>query len=157
MALNKKLLKYWHQYWHLSLLLLIIFSITALYLSFHLSLYKTVPVQAGVCNFTTDLANTANKQYQGLSNRKQLNANQGMLFVFKNTEDKTFVMHNMNFPLDIIFISDHKIVNLYHNLKPEGANPKNTYHSGAPVDAVLEIKAGQSINCQLGVGTKVFW
>jgi uncharacterized membrane protein (UPF0127 family) len=157
MVLNRKLLKYWHQYWHLSLLLLITFVIAALYLSFNLSFSRSVSVQAGSCNFITDLADTTNKQYQGLSDRKQLAAYEGMLFIFNEVKDKTFVMRNMNFPLDIIFIRDHKIINLYHNLKPEGSEPEFTYHSGAPVDAVLEITAGQSRHCHLGVGTEVSW
>ena len=157
MALNKKFLKYWHQYWHLSLLLLITFTITTLYLSFNLSFYKSVSVRAGLCDFSTDLANTPSKQYKGLSDRKALRSDEGMLFIFNEIKDKSFVMRNMNFPLDIIFIRNHKIINLYHDLRPEGSQPQNTYHSGEPVDAVLEISAGQSRSCHLGVGTEVIW
>ncbi|MDD2680838.1 MAG: DUF192 domain-containing protein [Patescibacteria group bacterium] len=157
MILNKKFLKYWHQYWHLGLLIIITSIIALAYVSWHLNAYKSVSIQAGTCSFIVDLADTPDKQYQGLSDRQELEFNQGMLFVFNEVKDKTFVMRNMNFPIDIIFIRNHKIINLYHDLVPEGGQPRSTYHSGAPVDAVLEIPAGQSRRCNIGVGTEVIW
>ncbi|MBN2884771.1 DUF192 domain-containing protein [Patescibacteria group bacterium] len=155
MAYYKKYLKYWRQYWHLVLLLLIISFISVFYLS--LNHYQSLNVKAGICIFQADIADTHSKQYQGLSDRKQMADNEGTLFLFLETSDKTFVMRRMNFPLDIIFIRNHKIINLYHDLLPEGDYPQSTYHSGSPADAVLEISAGASRDCQLGVGTEIYW
>jgi uncharacterized membrane protein (UPF0127 family) len=89
-----------------------------------------------------EIANTPKLQYQGLSGRKNLCADCGMFFVFKERSEKTFVMRDMNFPLDIIFIDGVQIVKIYKNLKPEGESLKNFYPSGQPVDYVLEVSGG---------------
>jgi len=65
-----------------------------------------------------------------------------MLFVFKDKRERTFVMRNMNFPLDIIWIKDDKIIKIDKNLPPEGAKPKKLYNSDKPVNYVLEVNAG---------------
>jgi uncharacterized membrane protein (UPF0127 family) len=114
-------------------------------------------LQAGACIFQVEKVQSAYGQYRGLSGRNKIAADEGMLFLFADTSDRTFVMRKMNFPLDIVFIRDHRIINLYHDLPPEDAHPSSSYHSGAPVDAVLEINAGRSQACRLGVGTLVSW
>jgi len=87
--------------------------------------------------------------YRGLSNRKELCEKCGMLFVFPDLSERTFVMRNMNFPLDIIFLAEGRIVKIHANLPPEGSNVKNLYSSNAPADQVLEINAG--LAAQLGL------
>lgn len=89
-----------------------------------------------------EIADTAEKHYQGLSNRKNLCDNCGMLFIFPDKKERTFVMRDMNFPLDIIWIDDDKIVKIDKNLLPEGSNPKMLYSSGQPVNYVLEMNSG---------------
>ncbi len=81
------------------------------------------------------------RQYLGLSNRESLCASCGMLFVFPFPEEQDFVMRNMNFPLDIIFVADNKIINIEENLMPEGAKPAQVYRSAGPADMVLEVPA----------------
>jgi PBP1b-binding outer membrane lipoprotein LpoB len=44
-----------------------------------------------------EIADTPELQYQGLSFKKSLCADCGMLFIFKERSEKTFVMRNMNF------------------------------------------------------------
>lgn len=114
-------------------------------------------VSVGDCEFEVELALSGLEQYQGLSNHEDLKNNEGMLFIFEEVGDRTFVMRDMNFPLDIIFIRDFKVVNLYHNLVPEGSEPTRSYHSGAPVDAVLEINGGLSRVCKIAVNSEVNW
>ncbi len=114
-------------------------------------------VQAGNCVFKTETAVSAFQQYQGLSDRKKIAPGQGMLFLFKDAADRVFVMRRMHFPLDIIFIRNHRVINLYHNLPPEGKKPTISYHSGGSADAVLEIPAGQAYACRLGVGSEISW
>jgi len=119
--------------------------------------YERRSLTAGDCKFLVELALEPAQQYRGLSERESLAKNRGMLFIFAPPSDETFVMRKMNFPLDIIFIKDHRVVNLYHNLPPEGKDPENSYHSGVPIDAVLEINAGLSRDCRLGVGSEITW
>lgn len=114
-------------------------------------------VKAGNCLFKVEIVSHPREQYLGLSNRDKLALDQGMLFLFPTAADRSFVMRNMRFPLDIIFIRNNRIINLYHNLPPEGAVTANTYHSGSETDAVLEINAGRSNACHLGVGSEIVW
>lgn len=89
-----------------------------------------------------ELAQSPQEHYQGLSNRETLDPNRGMLFVFKELGHKSFVMREMNFPLDIIFISNDTITDVFSDLAPEGSQPENIYQSSQPVNLVLEVRAG---------------
>ncbi len=102
-----------------------------------------------------EIAGTAETHYRGLSNRKNLCENCGMLFVFPDKKERTFVMRNMNFPLDIIWIDDDKIVKIDKNLPPEGKNPANNYNSGAPVNYVLEVNGGFADKNNIKTGNKI--
>jgi uncharacterized protein len=79
---------------------------------------------------------------QGLSDRKTLDPEAGMLFVFPDKQIRNFWMKNMHFPLDIIWIDDDRVVNISANLPPEGETPAATYDSVIPVNYVLEVNAG---------------
>jgi uncharacterized membrane protein (UPF0127 family) len=103
-----------------------------------------------------ETATTDSVRYQGLSNRESLCKNCGMLFVWPDKTIRTFVMRNMRFPLDIIFIADDKIVKIDSNLAPEGPNPKEIYESSVPVNYVLEINGGLSDLYGIEVGDEAF-
>mgnify|MGYP001806182555 FL=1 len=151
----KKIKKYWQQYRlfvGLFFLLLLVISLALIFYS-----QPRFRVQANDCIFLVDRASSPKQQYQGLSGKKALATNQGMLFIFEEAADRSFVMRKMNFPLDIIFIKDHRVINLYHNLAPEGETPRQSYNSGNPADAVLEINAGRARACRLGVGSEISW
>lgn len=152
----KKISSYFYKY---RVAVLIICAAGLVLVTVFLLLTKTDwrTLQAGTCTFEVEAVSSAAKQYQGLSGRKSLATNRGMLFLYEQPQDLGFVMRNMNFPLDIIFIRDHRIINLYRDLAPEGATPTISYHSGALADTVLEIPAGRSQECGLGVNSEIFW
>jgi hypothetical protein len=102
-----------------------------------------------------EIADTMEKQTQGLSGRPDLAFNEGMLFVFPEKQIRHFWMKNMNFSLDIIWLDEEKIINISHKLPPEGENPAKTYSSVLPVNRVLEINAGLADRCQIKVGDTV--
>ena len=87
------------------------------------------------------VADTPDIQEQGLSGKKELKADEGMLFIFSNPGTYGFWMKDMLFPIDIIwFDSNRKIVDEWQSARPE-SYPK--IH--APRDAsqyVLEVQAG---------------
>lgn len=89
-----------------------------------------------------DLAKTSLEQYTGLSGRGNLCPDCGMLFIFGDKEEKTFVMRNMMFPLDIIWINDEEIVKIDKNLQPEKFLNLTEYKNEEPVNYVLEVNAG---------------
>lgn len=89
-----------------------------------------------------EVVSTAENQAKGLSGRKSLDENSGMLFDFGDYQARTFWMKDMNFPLDIIWISGGKIVGVDKNAAPEGEFPQTRYYSPGPVNQVLEMNAG---------------
>ena len=121
------------------------------------NLEKNKTVKINGHEITVEIADTPESQFQGLSGRKILCADCGMLFVFSDKKERTFVMRNMNFPLDIIFIDGVQIVKIDKNLPPEGAVPKNFYSSGVQVDFVLEVNGGLAGKNDIKVGDKVYY
>lgn len=89
-----------------------------------------------------EIAENEREQYRGLSNRDSLCPDCGMYFIFPDKNKLEFVMRDMKFPLDIIFINDNKIINIAENLTPEGSETKNIYSSLGVVNRVLEVNAG---------------
>ena len=102
-----------------------------------------------------EIADDLPKQINGLSYRKNLGDNNGMIFIFKDTQVRTFWMKNMLFPLDIIWINDNTIVKIDKNLPPEGSNPFATYSSSVPVNYVLEVNAGFADKYNIKTGNSV--
>ena len=90
-----------------------------------------------------DLALTPEAQAQGLSGRKNMKENEGMLFVFDYRDKYAFWMKDMNFPLDIIWLSD----NLEIVYIKKDASPKSYPESFSPTKDskyVLEVNSGFS-------------
>lgn len=102
-----------------------------------------------------EIAKTYEEKYNGLSNRENLCENCGMLFIFNEKNKQKFVMRDMNFPLDIIWINDNEIIKIDKNLQPEGSNPINLYNSEAPVNYVLEVNVGFSDKYNIRAGNKI--
>jgi len=91
-------------------------------------------------------------QYLGLSKRASLCNDCGMLFIFPEKQKGEFVMRDMNFPLDLLFIVNNRIVEINRNLMPEGKQPINYYKSFEPINMALELPGGycQQNNIQIG-------
>ena len=115
----------------------------------------TVEVAIGKCRFQTEIAASSFSQYKGLSNRRRLPENSGLLFVFPGEAKRTFVMRNMKFPLDIIYIASGKVNEVLGNLPPEGKNYSQEYESRENIDMALEINAGQANRCEIKNGEEI--
>ena len=108
--------------------------------------------------FNVEVVDTQEKAQLGLSGRKSLPQNQGMLFVFDEKSYHTFWMKDMKFPIDIIFIEGDKVVSIAENARvPEPDEEENLplYKSGGPINMVLEINAGLSEKHDIKQGDKV--
>jgi len=94
-----------------------------------------------------EIADSNIKHQLGLSGRKELSKDSGMLFIFPKDSYPLFWMKDMNFPLDLIWISDEKIVWINKNVPLPPANTRDEnlkiYQSPKPVNYVLEINANQ--------------
>ena len=101
-----------------------------------------------------EVAESAQARTQGLSGRKSLAPNKGLLFIFSTPGYYRFWMKEMNFPIDIVWLDQNwRIVDLTENLSP--VSYPQTFTSIDPAQYVLELKAGQSKNLGLKIGDLV--
>ena len=101
-----------------------------------------------------DLATNSVTQELGLSGRNELKENEGMLFVFDKIDKYTFWMKDMNFPIDMIWLSqDQKIVYIKKDARPELYPEKYTPNDNAKY--VLEVTSGFSDKNNLKIGDSV--
>jgi len=103
--------------------------------------------------FTVELAVTMQQQQRGMMYRQNLAPNAGMLFVYKNADDRSYWMRNVVIPLDIIFIGpDGKVINIVARAEPQTDTPRL---SEAPAIAVLEIYGGRAEELGITAGYQV--
>ncbi|MEX2013076.1 MAG: DUF192 domain-containing protein [Candidatus Levyibacteriota bacterium] len=107
--------------------------------------------------FKLDVASTDIEKENGLSNKTDLPADQGMLFIFDKPDYYSFWMKNMKFPIDIIFIRDGTVVTIYNDVAPPAPSEQNPliYQPKSPADMVLEINAGLSSKYGFKEGDKI--
>lgn len=102
-----------------------------------------------------EIADNEYETQTGLMYRTKLETNHGMLFIFPNTDYRSFYMKNTKIPLDIIYIDENKtIVSFRKNAKPYD---ETSLPSEAPSKYVLEINGGLSDEWQLEAGDKIFF
>lgn len=101
-----------------------------------------------------EIADTLEERTKGLSGRKYLEKDTGLLFIFPQPDIYRFWMKDMNFPIDIIWISpDWKIVDINEALDP-GTYPQ-TFSPSSTVQYVLEVNAGWTKKNQVKIGNRV--
>jgi uncharacterized membrane protein (UPF0127 family) len=100
-----------------------------------------------------EVADTPAKRELGLQYRRELDEDQGMLFLFPTERVQSFWMKNTPLSLDIIFIGSHRrIVGIIHQAIPFSTASLSVT---APSQFVLEIKGGLSRLRGIEVGDAV--
>lgn len=110
---------------------------------FQLADLDTATLKIGENEFEVWIADTWDKRMEGMMflNDGDVEANQGMLFLFEEDSTNSFWMKNTLIPLDIAYIDkDKKIVTTY-TMKALDSRP-NQYLPEAPYRFALELKAG---------------
>lgn len=103
---------------------------------------KIIQVSIGPAVFNSEVADTFTSRAAGLSGRDGLGANEGLLFIFPFSSVQGFWMKGMKFPIDIIWISEGKVIGFSENVPvPQGVSLQ-VYSSPQEADQVLEINAG---------------
>jgi len=132
-----------------SIIFLIVFSVFVFFLYKHNSLgvvssSKNIRyLEIGEQKIKTEIVATPELQERGLSGRKKIEENEGMLFAFKNPGIYHFWMKDMNFPIDIIWLDENfKVVFLKENALPESF--PETFSSRENAKYVLEVASGFS-------------
>ncbi|MEA3272096.1 MAG: DUF192 domain-containing protein [Patescibacteria group bacterium] len=134
-------------------LILIVMVITAIILGYLQKQPRHGKVIIGEKEIKVELADTILKRKNGLSNRDNLKGNTGMLFVFNRSGKYGFWMKDMNFPIDIIWIQNGKIIDVTPNVPPD--DQKAIYFSREEVNFVLEISAGFAEENGVKIGESV--
>lgn len=113
-------------------------------------------LQIGLQTLNAAIANTPAERQQGLSGRKTMAADEGMLFEFGSPQTPGFWMKDMNFNLDLIWINQNKIIGITPDVPaPELGTPDNrlkNYYPPAPIDEVLEVNAGWDASNKIKTG-----
>lgn len=109
-------------------------------------------VTIGGKEFLAAVAQTPLQRAQGLSGTDPLPADLGMLFIFPETGTHSFWMKDMKYDLDIIWIKDDTIVDIWqHAPAPQGGEIAS-YTPQASANYVFEVTAGFVANSSLKVG-----
>ncbi len=117
-----------------------------------LSSSKQVKIAGQTIN--VDVATTQGEQEQGLSGRAKLNGNEGMLFVFDHPDHYNFWMKDMNFSIDMIWISaDKKVIFIKEDARPDSY--PTTFGPDQDAEYVLEVVSGFASKYNLKVGDNV--
>jgi uncharacterized membrane protein (UPF0127 family) len=103
------------------------------------------------------IADTPEELYLGLSETDSLGRKEGMLFVHESSNVRAYVMRDMAFPLDIIFISaDGRVTEIQQaDLPPDGASDADLERYHGRGKYVLEIPMGTAEEVGLSKGDRV--
>jgi uncharacterized protein len=106
---------------------------------------KKSTVIIGEHEFIVEIADNMVTRAKGLSGREGLGENEGMFFIFSSSSYQGFWMKDMNFSIDIVWISENKVVGFAESVPPEQTRiltGLKIYYPPEPVDKVLEINGG---------------
>ena len=110
--------------------------------------YETTTVEAvdgetnaSLATVEARIADGPVKQYVGLSGTDALPADRGMLFVHDDSAERAYVMRDMAFGLDILFVSADGTITSIHSAEPE-ERPFTRYRGTGRY--VLEVPCGWS-------------
>jgi uncharacterized membrane protein (UPF0127 family) len=138
----------------LSFIVAIVAIVVIFFLTRFRSSAKYATVEIGNASVKAEIADTVDKQMKGLMSRDDLKENEGMLFIFNDYDYHAIWMMNMKFPIDIIWIKDGKVVDLYRDAQPCGLSCP-TYFPKVTDNYILEVKSGFAERHNIGIGDSV--
>lgn len=106
-----------------------------------------------VVKIYAEVAATEKAQEIGMMFRRSMRDNDGMLFVFNDSQVRNFWMRGTYIPLDIIFIGvGGGIIKIHRNAVPKD---ETLISSDSPAIAVLEVKGGMTEKWGINAGGSV--
>ncbi len=117
----------------------------------------TATIRIGSASFKVEIAASPLKKQAGLSARKSLDPDTGMLFIFSKAYRYPFWMKGMEFPLDFIWIRDGKVADISKNIPPAGKNEiiPDSIAPSTPADMVLEVNTGTVDHYHISIGESI--
>ena len=121
--------------------------------------HETVTVPIAGRAFELELALTPAQRYQGLSDRESIPEDGGMLFVFPDEDERTFVMRRCLVPIDLIYLdAERRVLNTHQmTLEPYGRPDwlLTGYDSEGPAQYAIELRGGTLDELNLSPGERV--
>ncbi|MFA9516638.1 DUF192 domain-containing protein [Halopenitus sp. H-Gu1] len=96
------------------------------------------------------IADTQTKRYTGLSETESLDPDEGMLFIHDEPGSYAYVMRNMSFPIDIVFINADGTISTIHSAE---ADSDARYEGQGQY--VLEVRYGYMADHGIETGDRV--
>ena len=117
--------------------------------------FETIIISINNNKLSVEVADSDIKKEIGLGGRDSINNESGMIFVYDKPDRYSFWMKDMNFPIDIIWINENKIIEISKNISPSDYQPPNELFPASPVNKVLELYAGTVDKLNIKVGDEV--
>lgn len=113
----------------------------------------SIRTDTGTVTVRVEVARTPEAWSRGLTGRRTLAENAGMLFVFPNDTVRTFWMKDTVIPLDVIFADATGAIVSIKTMAPCVGEPAcPTYESGVPARYALEVHAGFAQRHSIKIG-----
>jgi uncharacterized membrane protein (UPF0127 family) len=113
----------------------------------------TIVTDTGRHEFHVEIADDEAERERGLMFRPPLDEDQGMLFEFPESAERSFWMRNTPSSLDILYVAgDGRIVSIARNTTPNSDTP---IPSNGPATGVIELRAGRAAEISADPGDQV--
>lgn len=99
------------------------------------------------------VADSPAERYTGLSDTASLEPDEGMVFVYPDEAERTYVMRDMAFPLDMIFVASNGTITTIHHAPVENDSDLTRYRGTARW--VIEVNEGWTTTHNVSVGDEV--
>lgn len=100
-----------------------------------------------------EVAETPGERYRGLRDADTLPEGRGMLFVYREENIRSYVMTDMKFPIDMVFVDSDGVVTEIHHARPAGEEGSASYPGRARY--VIEVPYEFTRRIGLEVGDRV--
>lgn len=131
----------------------LIFGLAFLVALFFSNRYFMPQVVIGGQTVKVMIADSEDERVKGLSGRRSLAANRGMLFIFDETGNYGIWMKDMRFPIDVIWINGNEVVDIKADIAPE--TYPAVFTPQEPAQYVLEVNTGFSAEHGIEKGSSV--
>ncbi|QSX01031.1 DUF192 domain-containing protein [Haloterrigena alkaliphila] len=103
-----------------------------------------------------EVADTPKERYTGLSDHESLEAGEGMLFVHDDEGERTYVMREMEFDIDIVFVdADGEITSIEHARAPGPGEDGEELEYAGTAKWVLEVPRGYANETGMAAGDRI--
>ena len=94
---------------------------------------------------------------KGLGKKDGLGDHDGMMFLYTDYNKHIIVMRDMEFPIDIVWFNDGKVIDIAPNIQPEDVPEAQLtkYYPRQEANVILELSAGWAESHDLKIGDKL--